>query len=168
MAKCETNAERRAREYQHRTTLQMATYVAEWIRKRRENKADLAPRDMDLPAKKLKEMGWHPESKRWWQNYAFLGQVFCEFCPFDENPAKLLRLVADALEGKPQPYNKSDLSCDGAITKAYIEAGRRSGAPFRLPSFSEFQKIFSKQPPLPSDRRNIKPNRPQSVRCEGP
>jgi hypothetical protein len=66
-----------------------------------------------------------------------------------------LRLVANKLEGKPQQHNKSDLCCDDAITKAYLEAGRRSGAPCRLPSFSEFQKIFSKEPSLPSDRRNI-------------
>ena len=45
---------------------------------------------------------------------------------------------------------------DDAITKAYIEAGRRSGAPFIRPSFSEFHKIFLNQPSLPSDRRNIK------------
>jgi hypothetical protein len=37
----------------------------------------------DLPAKKLKKMGWHLESKRWRKTYTFLGQVFCEFCPFD-------------------------------------------------------------------------------------
>jgi hypothetical protein len=162
MAKRETNAQRRAREYQRRTTLPMADNIAELIRTRREDKADLAPEHMeDLPAKKLKKMGWHPESKRWRRKiYPFLGQMLCEFCEFDESPAKFLRLVADRLEGKPQPYNKSDLCCDDAITKAYIEAGRRSGAPLRLPSFSEFQKIFSKQPPLPSDRRNIKTKPP--------
>jgi hypothetical protein len=64
-AKRETNAQRTAAEYKRRTTLLVANNVAELIRTRREDKADLAPEDMeDLPAKKLKEFGWHPESKR--------------------------------------------------------------------------------------------------------
>jgi hypothetical protein len=155
-AKRETNAQRRDREYNRRTTLGVAKWIAETICERRKSIADLAPEDMeDLPAKKLKEFGWHPESKRWRKIYTYLGQTFCELCEFDESPAEFLRLVANKLEGKPQPHNKSDLCCDDAITKAYLEAGRRSGAPYRLPSFSEFQKIFSKQPSLPSDRRNI-------------
>jgi len=155
-AKRETNAQRIAAEYERRTTLLVADHVAKLIRTRREDKADLAPEDLDdLPAKELKKMGWHPESKRWKEIYTYLGQTLCELCEFDESPSKFLRLIADRLEGKPQLYNKSDLCCDGAITKAYIEAGRRSGAPFGPPSFSEFHKLFLKQPSLPSDRRNI-------------
>ena len=158
MAKRETNAQRAAREYNRRTTLLMADYVAELIRERRENKLDLAPEHReDLPAKKLKEFGWHPESKCWRKNYTFLGQVFCEFCEFDENPAKFLRLVADRLEGKPPSYSPGDLWNDGAITEAYKEACRRMPRPrvgpdgmmviIRLPSFSEFSNIFCQQNP---------------------
>jgi len=156
-AKRETNAQRREREYNRRTTLGVAKQIAETICERRKSKADLAPGDFaDLSAKELKRRGYHPETKRWNETYTWLGQTLCEFCPFDEAPSKFLRLVADYLDGKPQPYNKSDLCCDDAITKAYIEAGRRSGAPFIRPSFSEFHKIFLNQPSLPSDRRNIK------------
>ena len=155
--KRETNAQRREREYNRRTTLGIAKLIAERICERRKSKADLAPGNFaDLSAKELKRLGYHPETKRWMQTYTWIGQTLCELCPFDENPAKFLRLVAERLEGKPRQRNKSDLCCDDAITKAYIEAGRRSGAPFRLPSFSEFHKIFLKQPSLPSDRRNIK------------
>ena len=156
MAKRETNTQRAAREYERRTTLQMAKWVAEIICTRRENKADLAPEDSeDLPPKKLKEMGWHPESKDWRKNYTFLGQVFCEFCPFDENPAKFLRLVADRLEGKPPPYSPGHHWNDGAITEAYEEVCRRMPRArvgpgeviIRWPFFSEFSNIFHEQNP---------------------
>jgi len=156
-AKREANAQRRDREDNRRTTLGMAKWIAETICERRKSKADLAPGNFaDLSAKELKRLGYHPETKRWMQTYTWIGQTLCELCPFDENPAKFLRLVAERLEGKPRQRNKSDLCCDDAITKAYIEAGRRSGAPFIRPSFSEFHKIFLNQPSLPSDRRNIK------------
>jgi hypothetical protein len=159
MAKRETNAQRAAREYNHRTTLLMAGHIAELIRERRENKLDLAPEDMeDLPAKKLKAFGWHPESKRWRKDYAFLGQVFCEFCPFDENPSKFLRLVADFLEEKRPPYSPGNDWYDAAIIKAYRQVPPRM-SPFEgkhggleayviiYPSFSEFSEVFRKQNP---------------------
>src|SRR5439155_19806805 len=105
----------------------IAKLIAERICERRKSKADLAPGNFaDLSAKELKRLGYHPETKRWMQTYTWIGQTLCELC------------------------------CDDAITKAYIEAGRRSGAPFIRPSFSEFHKIFLNQPSLPSDRRNIK------------
>jgi hypothetical protein len=154
--KRETNAQRTAAEYRHRTTFLVANHVARLICTRREDKADLAPEDLeDLPANELKQMGFHSESKRWRQRYTYLGQTVCELCEFNESPAKFLRLVADGLEGKPPPYNKSDLCCDGAISKAYKEASRRSGGLSRRPSFSEFHKLFLKQPSLPPDKRNI-------------
>jgi hypothetical protein len=156
-AKRETNAQRREREYNRRTDLGIAKRIAETICERRKSKADLAPGIFaDLSAKELNRLGYHPETKRWMQPYTWIGQTLCELCPFDEAPSKFLRLVADFLEGKPPQRNKSDLCCDDAITKAYIEAGRRSGAPDIRPSFSEFHKIFLNQPSLPSDRRNIK------------
>jgi hypothetical protein len=160
MAKRETNAQRSAREYERRTTLQMAKWVADIICTRRENKADLAPEDSeDLPPKEMKMMGWHPESKDWRKTYTFLGQVFCEFCAFDEIPAKFLRLVADRLEGKPPPYSPGDDWYDGAITEAYEEAIRRVPRPsyenqgglvvvnVTYPSFSEFSDVFREQNP---------------------
>ena len=71
MAKRETNAQRSAKEYERPPTLQMASRVAELIRTRRKNKADLAPESMeDLPAKELKSMGFVPESKQWRRNYS--------------------------------------------------------------------------------------------------
>ena len=163
MAKRETNAQRSAREYERRTTLQMAKWVAEIICTRRENKADLAPEDSeDLPPKEMKMRGWHPESKDWRKTYTFLGQVFCEFCEFDENPAKFLRLVADRLEGKQPPYSAGDNWNDAAITKAYGEACRRRRVlqpiektqggvvviDIPYPSFSEFENVFLEQNPV--------------------
>jgi hypothetical protein len=111
------------------------------------------------PPKKLKAFGWHPESKRWRETYAFLGQVLCEFCEFDENPAKFLRLVADRLEGKPPPYSPGHDWYDAAITKAYDTVCRRMPRPshenhggvvvinITYPSFSEFSNIFREQNP---------------------
>jgi hypothetical protein len=119
----------------------MAKQVAELIRTRRKNKADLAPESMeDLPAKELKSMGFVPESKQWRRNYSFLGQVFCEF---DKNPADFLRLVADVLEGKGR-YSPGEDWYDNAITLAYKQAGRRRRW---RPSFSEFHNVFRAQNP---------------------
>jgi hypothetical protein len=166
MAKRETNAQRTAREYNRRTTLQMADWVAKIICTRRENKADLAPEHLeDLPAKELKRMGWVPESKDWRKKYTFLGQVFCELCPFDENPATFLRLVADRVEGK-QPYSTGAYWNDGEITTAYGEAIRRMPRPRvtpdgivegTLPSFSEFLDVFREQNPKLFQPRHNRP-----------
>ena len=157
-AKRETNAQRREREYNRRTTLPMAKRIAEIICERRKSKADLAPEDMeDLPAKELKEMGWHPESKRWRKTYSFLGQMLCELCTFDEAPSKFLRMVADFLEGKPPPYSPAaHCGYDYEITKAY-ELLRRGAQPVKrnqadvlfitYPSFSEFLDVFREQNP---------------------
>ena len=156
MAKRETNAQRTAREWERRTTLQVAYLVAELIRERRQSKAELAPEHkQDLPAKELKKWGWHPESKGWWRNYTYLGQTFCELCPFDQNPAEFLRLVADALEGKWPPYSPGNDWYDDKITAAYGEARSRLPRPRpkdgawsgRMPYFSEFLDIFRRQNP---------------------
>ena len=166
MAKRETNAKRTAREYERRTTLQMADHVAEWIRARRKIKEDLAPDGLESwTAKEMKETGrlTVEESKRWRKTYTFLGQVFCEF---DENPHKFLRLVADRLEGK-RPYSPGDDWNDGAITVAYKEACSHMPRPrvrpngeviITLPSFSEFQNVFSEQSQLsrPPSARSLR------------
>jgi hypothetical protein len=162
MAKRETNAQRAAREYERRTTLQMADYVAEWIRARRKIKEDLAPEDTAClegwTAKEMKDTGWLTVegSRHWRKIYAFLGQVFCEF---HENPGKFLHLVADRLEGKRPPYSPGDDWNDSAITEAYEEALRRVPRPsyenqgglvvvnVTYPSFSEFSWVFCKQNP---------------------
>jgi hypothetical protein len=155
MAKRESNAERTAREHDRRTTLQMANLVAGMIHSRRNSKLDLAPEHSeDLPAKELKRFGWHPESKRWREKYTFLGQVFCEICPFDRNPAEFLRMVADSLEGK-KPHSPGDIWNDAAITSAYGQACRRMPPPHLIqgvysdnrPSFLEFLHIFREKNP---------------------
>jgi hypothetical protein len=170
--KRETNAERAAREYEYRTTLQTADHVADCIRLRRQKKEDLAYEDVEPIAwtdEELKKAGRLSltESKYWRTVYAFLGQVFCEF---HEDPAKFLRLVADSLEAE-QPLSASDDWYDRRITEAYRTAAVSSGlslspsirsviprgvpentfslAPyfFAKPTFSEFSDIFRKQNP---------------------
>jgi hypothetical protein len=117
--KREPNAQRRARADERRTTLQMADYLADLIRSRRQNKAALAPLDDDLNERALKKMGWHPESKYWLQAYAFLGQVFCEF---HDDPAKFLRLVADSFDAERPLYDPHTNWYDRAIAEAYKAA----------------------------------------------
>src|SRR5439155_12322359 len=131
--KRETNAQRREREYNRRTTLGIAKLIAERICERRKSKADLAPGNFaDLSAKELKRLGYHPETKRWMQTYTWIGQMLCELCPFDEAPSKFLRLVADFLEGKPPPYSPADhCGYDSEITKAYRETLRRGPQPLK-------------------------------------
>jgi hypothetical protein len=175
-AKRETNAQRREREYNRRTTLGTAKWIAETICERRKSKADLAPGNFaDLSAKELKRLGYHPETKRWMQTYTWIGQTLCELCPFDEAPSKFLRLVADYLDGKWPPYSPGELWYDDKITAACDEAIRRRGPPrvdlldgigvvtFPWPTFSEYQQIFLEQnaklPNRPSQRslrRSIK------------
>jgi len=173
VAKHETNAKRRAREYGRRTTLLTAKRIAETISERRKNKADLAPKGFEeLPAKELKRLGWHPETKCWKETYAYLGEVLCEFCPFDENPSKFLRLIADYLDGRPLPYSPGKDWYDEKITVAYAEAVRRMPRPrlvsrgdgmseliIKGPSFSEFEKIFCEQNPKlskPPSKRSMR------------
>jgi hypothetical protein len=158
-AKGETNAQRHEREYNRRTTLGMAKWIADTICERRKSKADLAPGNCaDLSAQELKKLGWHLETKRWIKTYTWLGQVLCEFCPFDEPPSKFLRLVADFLEGKPSPYSPADhCGYNSEITKAYGETLRRRQKPTKKnqegfveitrPSFSEFFDVFREQNP---------------------
>jgi hypothetical protein len=171
--KRETNAERAVREYECRTTLQMADYAADLIRSRRQHKEDIAPEDIDgldisaLAEEELENMGWlsPAESKYWWKVYVFLGQVFCEF---HEDPAKFFRLVADSLEAE-RPLSAKGNWYDRRITEAYKAAavssaqsfGVRSSIPrgvpenqfslvpyfFMKPTFCEFSDIFRKENP---------------------
>jgi hypothetical protein len=169
--KRETNAQRAFREYEYRTALQTADFVADCIRLRRQKK-DLAYEEAERIAwceEELKNAGWLSltESRYWPNVYAFLGQVFCEF---HEDPAKFLRLVASSLEAK-RPLSVSHDWYDPRITQAYTAAavsrGRslsprfRSSIPrgvpenkfslapiaFAKPTFSEFSEIFRKQNP---------------------
>jgi hypothetical protein len=98
MAKCETNAQRTAREYERRKTLELAKGVGLTIRQRRENTA---------------------ESSDWSEFYTWIGQVFCEL--HRGNAPQFLRLVADMLEGKP-PHSPGAYWYDDAIKAAYKEA----------------------------------------------
>lgn len=169
--KRETNAERAAREYERRTTLQTADHVADCIRLR-QKKEDLTYEDIEPIAwsdEELKKAGWLSltESKYWRDVYAFLGQVFCEF---HEDPAEFLRLVADSLEAE-RPLSARGDWYDRRITEAYKAAavssglsllpGSRSSIPrgvtenkfslvpyfFAKPTFSEFSGIFRKENP---------------------
>jgi hypothetical protein len=168
--KRETNAERAAREYERRTTLQTADHVAECIRLRRQKKEDLTFEDIEPIAwsdEELKKAGRLSlsESRYWRKVYAFLGQVFCEF---HEDPATFLRLVADSLEAE-RPLSAKGNWYDRRITEAYKAAavssgqsfGVRSSIPrgvpenqfslvpyfFMKPTFCEFSDIFRKENP---------------------
>jgi hypothetical protein len=65
----------------------------------------------------------------------------------NENPSKLLRLVADHLGGK-EPNNPGDFWYDSKILHAYEEACRRFYTKDNgWPTFAEFEKIFRDQNP---------------------
>jgi hypothetical protein len=99
MAKRETKAERRAREDEHRKTVELAKGVARSIRGKREGIT---------------------ESQHWKDIYAWIGQVLCEF--YIGDIPRFLRLVADMLEGK-QPYSPANhCGYDSEIASAYKEA----------------------------------------------
>ena len=100
----------------------------------------------NLPAKKLKRMGYHPKSKIVREYYADLGE---KFCLFHGDVPEFLRLVVNILEAKPPlpgPY-------DDAIQTAYEQAIR----PVRVlpngelvggaPNFPEFMKVYREQNP---------------------
>jgi hypothetical protein len=99
MAKPETKAERRAREDEHRKTVQLAKGVASIIHGKREG-ISASPHRKELNA--------------------WIGQVLCEF-PIRDVP-RFLRLVADMLEGK-QPHSPANhCGYDSEIAAAYKEA----------------------------------------------
>ena len=183
----ETNVQRREREKNRRTTLSVVQRVAELIRARRKIKEDLQPEwtqeestsmqrvPPELTSEEWKEAGledWTEPtmtveaSKRWRKIYTYLGQVFCEICNFEENPAEFLRLVADRLEEKPAPYSPADhCGYDSEIKKAYRETLRHLPQPVEedhtgmviintRPSFSAFLGVFRKQNPTKKRRRN--------------
>ena len=132
--KRETNPERAGREYERRTTLRTADYVADCIRLRRQKEEDLAFEDVEPIAwtdEELKKSGRLSlkESRYWCKVYAFLGQVFCEF---HEDPAKFLRLV-DGLEAE-RPLSAEGNWDDRRITEAYKAAAVSSGRSFGVRS----------------------------------
>jgi hypothetical protein len=99
MAKRETKAERRAREDEHRRTVELAKGVALQIRAKREGTY---------------------ECPDWSKMYAGIGQVLCEM--HLGNVPQFSRLVADMLEGK-QPYSPANYcGYDSEIAAAYKEA----------------------------------------------
>ena len=118
----------------------IAVHIADAIRRRSKDKTD-------SPAREAGER--------------FIGLSICDYC---ENVPKLLRLVADLLEGKPPLYSPGNDWYDGAIKEAYLEACNRMPPPrenqddegyemddgkiiIRCPYFSEFLDIFRKQNP---------------------
>src|SRR4029077_6074425 len=170
--KRETNVERAVREYERRTTLQAADYVADCIRLRRQKKEDPAYEDIERIAwveEELATEGWlsFPEGRYWQNVYAFLGRVFCEF---HKDPAKFLRLVADSLEAE-RPLSAVDDWFGDRIIEAYkaaaissaksLHPSSRSSIPpgvpenrfslvpyfFMKPTFSKFSGIFRKENP---------------------
>jgi hypothetical protein len=99
MAKRETKAERRAREDEHRKTVERAKGVASIIDGKREG-VSASPHRKELNA--------------------WIGQVLCEF-PIKDVP-RFLGLVADMLEGT-QPYSPANhCGYDSEIAAAYKEA----------------------------------------------
>jgi hypothetical protein len=136
----ETNAQRAMREDNRRDVLELSGMVADVIRDRKANKVALETR-IFLP----KSKHW----QRWPKTYYYLGALLCEY---SKNLPKVLRFVADRLEGKPLPYSPGNDWYDGAIKKAYGEAGIR----YTYPTFSEFEKVFWEQNPklykTPSER----------------
>jgi hypothetical protein len=99
MAKPETKAERRAREDEHRKTVELAKGIARSIRGKREGTS---------------------ESQHWKDIYAWIGQVLCE--SYTGDIPRFLRLVADMFEGK-QPYSPANhCGYDSEIAAAYKEA----------------------------------------------
>jgi hypothetical protein len=99
MPKRETKTERRAREDEHRKTIDLANAIAGTIRGKREGIS---------------------ESNDWGKLYAWMGQVLCE--SYIGDAPRFLRLVADMLEGK-QPYSPANhCGYDTEIAAAYKEA----------------------------------------------
>jgi len=141
--KRETIAERAAREFERRRMLFIAEHIADVIRRRSKDKTESPARGAGM---------------------RFIGLSICDYC---ENVPKLLRLVADLLEGKPPLYSPGNDRYDGAIKEAYLEACNRMPPPrknqdgegyemndgwlhkiiIRFPYFSEFMDIFRKRNP---------------------
>ena len=168
VAKRETNAQRRAREDERRTTWLIAGALAMIICKK-----GRVPMAMEAVISRIKKFKGKvvattdvddllvkkPEGERLRETYALLGREFCEF---KGNVSEFLRLVADQIEGKP-PYSPGQDWYDGAITRAYKGAcrsraykdavrlwlikhrGRVLPATLLSPSFSEFLEIFWEQ-----------------------
>jgi hypothetical protein len=145
--KREPNKERRAKEAGRSFVLRHARIAAGIIRGLMKDKSPLAPKDMEnLPAKKLKSMGYNPNSKTVREYYAGFGELFCSH---HGNVPEFLRLVVNILEGRPPlpgPY-------DDAIKAAYEKAAQ----PFCvLPngevvggaaSFPKFLKVYREENP---------------------
>ena len=141
--KRETNAERAAREFERRRMLFIAEHIADVIRRRSKDKTESPAREAGM---------------------RFIGLSICDYC---ENVPKLLRLVADFLEGKPPLYSPGNDWYDAAIKEAYLEACNCMPPPrenqdgegyemndgwlhkiiIRFPYYSEFMDIFRKQNP---------------------
>ena len=172
MPKRETNAQRVAREDEHRITELVAGVLAttickkghvplpadELIRNIKRVKGKLLvvvrpvatyflgdPRDeVHLP-----ETGSESECLR--KTYAAIGRELCEF---KGNVSEFLRLVADKIEGK-QAYSPGEDWYDDAIQRAYLVACQRrfehcpdldASTPV-VPTFSDFKKVFREQNP---------------------
>ena len=138
--KSETNAQRAAREDSRRNALDLSEMVARLICERKANETSLETRIGQPKGKR-----W----QRWPKTYYYLGSLLCEY---SEDLPKVLRFVADRLEGKALPFSPGDDWYDGAITKAHEEAETR----YFYPTFSEFEKVFREQNPklykTPSER----------------
>jgi hypothetical protein len=141
--KRETNAERAAREFERRRMSFIAERIADVIRRRSKDQTESPAREAGM---------------------RFIGPSICDYC---ENVPKLLRLVADLLEGKLPLQSPGNDRYDGLIKEAYLEACNRMPPPrenqdgegyemddgwlhkiiIRFPYFREFLDIFRKQNP---------------------
>jgi hypothetical protein len=100
----------------------------------------------NLPAKKLKRMGYHPKSKIVREYYADLGEVFCLF---HGDVPEFLRLVVNILEGKPPLPGPYDDAIKAAYEKAIRPVGVLPNGEFvgGAPTFPEFLKVYGEQNP---------------------
>ena len=133
--------------------LHHAQITAGIIRGLMKDKSPLAPKEMEnLPAKKLKRMGYHPNSKTAREWYANFGEMVCSY--HHGGVPRFLRLVVDILEGKLPRRSWYD----DAIKSAYKETlafwrWYRPDDPVPAPPFFVFLKFFRRQNPKMT-RRN--------------
>lgn len=129
MAKRETNAERRERESERRTSILAAKMVAESINLIRRTKPESVSQEEEEEIKRL--------------SYDHFEHLLCEFCLSGKAPYKFLRLVADFLEGELPPYSPGNDWHDDKIKAAHEEATNRNLVKNGLPKGHLIQFLAS-------------------------
>jgi hypothetical protein len=158
--KREPNKERRAREAGRLFVLRHARIAAGTIRGLMKDKSPLAPKEMEhLPAKKLKSMGYNPNSKEVRSYYSDLGGLLCDY---HGNVPEFLHLVVNILERKPPLPGPYDDKIKTAYEKAMLPVCVINDELVGGISFPQFKKVFWEQNPKlqgasdPSLRRSLR------------